>query len=208
MSGMGNSALRRAALWFSVRNRRRKAAAITSYMLKTEARSLLMCGAVGSGSEPNEAIVEHLIAAHAETVLAFDVVDVGPQPWPFIVADGRDMPFANDEYDIVVANAVIEHVGDETDQRRFVAEHSRVGKSWVITTPNRWFPVEAHTSTILRHWSTHWREQRTEFTRLLSKREFAALLPEGAVIHGRPWSATFSAYYPGAPSRLALRSRR
>jgi hypothetical protein len=88
---------------------------------------------------------------------------------------------------------VIEHVGGEVEQRRFVAEHVRVGRDWVITTPNRWFPVESHTSAVLRHWSPRWRDSRPEFTRLLSLREFRDLLPADARVVGRPWSATFTA---------------
>lgn len=186
--------IRRAVLAFSVRNRRRKAAAIVAFMDEVGAKSLLMCGSSGVGAQPNEAIVERAVADHAVTVQAFDIRDVGEQPWPFMVADGRDMPFDDDEFDLVLANAVIEHVGDETDQRRFVAEHVRVARDWVITTPNKWFPVESHTSTVLLHWLPSWRAQRDEFTRLLSLREFRALLPADARVVGRPWSATFTAY--------------
>ena len=62
-------------------------------------------------------------------------------------------------------------------EQRFVQEHMRVGKAWIITTPNRWFPVESHTSVLLKHWSRQWRSRRSEFTRLLSKREFVAQHP-------------------------------
>ena len=56
-------------------------------------------------------------------------------------------------------------------------------------------PVESHTASILKHWSPGWRARREEFTRLLSLREFTALLPEGTRVVGRPWSATFTALY-------------
>jgi hypothetical protein len=97
--------------------------------------------------------------------------------------------------DFALANAIIEHVGDEEDQRQFVAEHNRVARCWVITTPNRWFPIESHTSTLLFHWLPSWRRSRSEFTRLLSLREFRSLVPEGAIVVGRWWSPTFSAYF-------------
>src|SRR5215212_914735 len=92
-------------------------------------------------------------------------------PWPFMIADGRDLPFEDQSTDFILANAVVEHVGDEDDQQRFVLEQTRVARAWAITTPNRWFPIESHTSTVLRHWSPRWRAGRSEFTRLLSKRE-------------------------------------
>jgi hypothetical protein len=189
--------MRRAVLWYSVRNRRKKAHEMVEFMRRHGATSLLLCGSLAKadGDARNEGVVEHAIAAHADVVLGFDIEPREDQPWPFVVADGRDMPFADDSYDVVVANAVIEHVGDEHDQRRFVAEHTRVGRTWVITTPNRWFPVESHTSVLFRHWSHRWSGGRDEFTRLLSRREFAALLPEGTVISGRIWSPTFTAFY-------------
>ena len=44
-------------------------------------------------------------------------------------------------FDVVFSNAVIEHVGGEEEQLRFVAEALRVGRRAFITTPNRLFPV-------------------------------------------------------------------
>jgi 2-polyprenyl-3-methyl-5-hydroxy-6-metoxy-1,4-benzoquinol methylase len=115
-------------------------------------------------------------------------------PWTFVVCDSRRLPFRDGAFDLVVANAVIEHVGDERDQARLLDEHCRVGRRWIVTTPNRWFPVEAHTGVVLRHFSTRWRRRQGEtFTRLLSRRELGRLLPEKADIRGRWYSPTFVA---------------
>ena len=189
--------MRRAVTWWSTRNRQRKIRAIGRFIDQVGAQSLLMCGTGRIGGLPNEAMVEHALASKMNTVMAMDIRAVGPQPWPFTLADARSMPFADQSYDLVLANAVIEHVGGEEDQRRFVAEQTRVGRSWVITTPNRWFPVESHTAVVFKHWSGRWRSDRADFTRLLSRREFIDLLPEGAVVVGHPWSSTFTAYYEG-----------
>lgn len=191
--------LRRAVIAFSVRSRRRKAALIQRYMERRAIANVVFVGC-SPGRNANEAIVENAVADKAEVLLACDVLECDV-PWPFQVADGRDLPLPDDYTDMVLANAVIEHVGDESDQRRFVSEQTRVGRSWVITTPNRWFPVEAHTSKVLLHWSPSWRRERREFTRLLSKKEFAALLPADTEIVGRPWSATFTAFHPAAARR-------
>lgn len=188
--------LRRWVIAFSVRSRRRKAALIEDFMQQRGVRDAVFVGC-SPGRNANEAIVENAVARRAEVLLAVDVLECDV-PWPFQVADGRDLPLPDDYTDMVLANAVIEHVGDEQDQRRFVAEQTRVGRSWVITTPNRWFPVEAHTSQVLKHWSPAWRQGRKEFTRLLSRKEFAALLPADTRIVGRPWSATFTAFHPGS----------
>ena len=42
--------------------------------------------------------------------------------------DACALPFADQAFDVVFSNAVIEHVGDVERQRRFVAEALRVGR--------------------------------------------------------------------------------
>ena len=58
--------------------------------------------------------------------------------------DGRMLPFADQSFDIVFSNSVIEHVGTLADQRLFAEEVARVGRQYWIQTPNRRFPVELH----------------------------------------------------------------
>jgi SAM-dependent methyltransferase len=68
-------------------------------------------------------------------------------------ADGRDLPFADGEFDCGFSNAVIEHVaGGRVGQRRFIHELCRVARRVFVTTPNRWFPLEVHTLLPLVHW--------------------------------------------------------
>ena len=48
---------------------------------------------------------------------------------------------------------MIEHVGSRANQARLIAELHRVARRAVcLTTPNRWFPIEVHTSMPLLHW--------------------------------------------------------
>lgn len=54
------------------------------------------------------------------------------------------LPFKNKSFDIVFSNAVIEHVGDWKNQKKFAKEIQRVGKKWFITTPNKYFFLEPH----------------------------------------------------------------
>ncbi len=61
-------------------------------------------------------------------------------------------PFADNSFDVVHASAVIEHVGSRERQRAFMREATRIGKSGMISTPNRYFPVELHTYLPLIHW--------------------------------------------------------
>jgi hypothetical protein len=198
--------MRRAVTAYSIRNRQRKAASILRFMQETDSSSVLLCGALGSGTLANESVVERAVGEAAEVVVAFDVLALGPQPWKFVVADGRAMPFRPDTFDLAVANAVVEHVGGIDEQLQFITEHSRVARNWVITTPNRHFPIEAHTATIGRHWSRAWRDRQESFTRLLSKREFRALLPKDAVITGRWFSPTFTAFYSSTTTSRSLRN--
>jgi ubiquinone/menaquinone biosynthesis C-methylase UbiE len=70
----------------------------------------------------------------------------------WVAGDGRQLPFADQSFEIVVSNSVIEHVGDEASQQRFAREVARVGRSYWVQTPNRWFPVEQHLLTPFLHW--------------------------------------------------------
>ena len=71
----------------------------------------------------------------------------------FVSADGLDLPFADREFDITHASAVLEHVGAFERQAAFIAECARVcRKGFFLTTPNRWFPIEFHTVLPLVHW--------------------------------------------------------
>ena len=70
----------------------------------------------------------------------------------YVQGNALELPFEDECFDVVFSNAVIEHVGGEEEQRRFVAEVLRVGRRAFITTPNRWFPIEVHTRLPLVHW--------------------------------------------------------
>lgn len=61
-------------------------------------------------------------------------------------------PFADGQFDICYCNAVIEHIGNEEDRRRFLGELLRVGRRVFLTTPNRWYPVDLHKMIPFLHW--------------------------------------------------------
>jgi SAM-dependent methyltransferase len=97
-------------------------------------------------------------------------------------ADGRDLPFANAEFDIAFSNAVVEHVaGGRDGQRQFVHELCRVARRVFVTTPNRRFPLEVHTLLPFVHWLPKGpRDRLLPFDDVLdplSAKEFAALFP-------------------------------
>jgi SAM-dependent methyltransferase len=70
----------------------------------------------------------------------------------FIKADGKKLPFREKSFDLAFCSAVIEHVGSRQEQIQLLAELVRVAERVVVTTPNRYFPVEFHTLTPLIHW--------------------------------------------------------
>jgi len=103
-------------------------------------------------------------------------------------ADGRDLPFADGEFDVGFSNAVLEHVGGRDDQRAFVEELCRVARRVFLATPNRWFPVDSHTLLPFVHWLPREPRERTYRklhrdagldVELLAPRELLALFPAG-----------------------------
>jgi hypothetical protein len=70
----------------------------------------------------------------------------------FIKADGRHLPFEDKSFDLAFCSAVIEHVGSRSQQQQLLAELTRVAERVVLTTPNRYFPLEFHTLTPFLHW--------------------------------------------------------
>jgi SAM-dependent methyltransferase len=69
-----------------------------------------------------------------------------------VQADGRELPFADGAFELGFSNAVVEHVGDRDQQRRFVHELCRVAERVFVTTPNRYFPLEVHSLVPFAHW--------------------------------------------------------
>jgi hypothetical protein len=55
--------------------------------------------------------------------------------------------------DLVVSNATIEHVGGSSKQKKMIENIIKLTKKvFVITTPNRFFPIELHTKIPFLHW--------------------------------------------------------
>jgi hypothetical protein len=117
-----------------------------------------------------------------------------PSGFEAVIADGCRLPFPDQSFDVVFSNAVIEHLTPE-GQRRMASEILRVGRSWFVTTPNFWYPVEMHHKLPLFQFlpgslQEHIRRKyRTwpdgEPIHLLTGREFARLLPGGQVLKTR-----------------------
>ena len=97
-------------------------------------------------------------------------------------ADGRELPFADGEFDLGFSNAVVEHIaGGRDGQRRFVHELCRVSGRVFVTTPNRWFPLEVHTLLPFVHWLPAGARERVipfdDVLDPLGPKELASLFP-------------------------------
>jgi hypothetical protein len=68
------------------------------------------------------------------------------------ITAGEPLPFKDNEFDIVHSNAVLEHVGSRTQQKKFIAEICRVAPRRFLAVPNRGFPIESHTCLPLIHY--------------------------------------------------------
>ena len=178
-------AIRRLAFAFGRYNRERKASFALEIARRLDVRSVLLVGVSDQPGGVNN-VIEARIAQHVPFVVASGLGLGGSTDWSrYVVADGLRLPFRDRSFDLVYANAVIEHVGQEREQRRLVSETARVGKIWIVTTPNRWFPVEAHYHTLISHWRVGWAPKGT-VTRLLGIRELRELIPSGCV-RGTPF---------------------
>lgn len=119
-----------------------------------------------------------------------------------------------DDFDIVFSNSVIEHVGPADFRARFAGEVRRLGKSYWVQTPSRYFPIEPHNgmpfwwfypkwlrAALIRHWKRtlpDWTEM-VEGTDIVSKAEMRRLFPEAEIHVERFWGIpkSYVAYFAG-----------
>jgi hypothetical protein len=137
------------------------------------------------------------------TILNLSIEGERSGQFEWIIGDARELPFADQSFDVVYSNSVIEHLGTFEDQRRFADECRRVGRAYFVQTPNRNFPIEPHLLTPFIHWlSPEWQgrllrnftlwgwitrpdpdacARYLQTTRMLTGTEFQSLFPEAEI---------------------------
>src|SRR3546814_9833619 len=91
--------------------------------------------------------------------------------WSSDVCSSDLLPFADDSFDVVLSNHVIEHVGEQPEQLAHLSELRRVltpGGIGYLAVPNRWMLVEPHYRLAFLSWWPHRSEEHTsELTSLM-----------------------------------------
>lgn len=111
---------------------------------------------VGAGSGLISKYFSRILAPSGH-VSAVDVVDsrIDGEGYDFLLVAGTDLPFDDAEFDIVITNHVIEHVGARSEQKRHLDEIKRTLKrdgTVYFAVPNRWSLWEAHFRLPLLAW--------------------------------------------------------
>ena len=126
---------------------------------------------VGTGSGG----IAHYFGTHPTLRCDVDAIDVHDnrlvtEGYRYHQVGDTQLPFADDSFDVVLTNQVIEHVGDAVANHRHLAEIHRVMKPdgiGYLAVPNRWMLAEPHFRLKLLSWCPHaW---RTPYLRMMCK---------------------------------------
>jgi ubiquinone/menaquinone biosynthesis C-methylase UbiE len=111
---------------------------------------------IGAGSGG----IASYFGTHPQLRCEVDAVDVHDnravtEGYRYQQVQGTQLPFANNAFDLVLTNHVIEHVGNEAAQRSHLMEIRRVlssGGIGYLAVPNRWMLMEPHYRLLFLSW--------------------------------------------------------
>lgn len=159
------------------------------------------------------------------------VTDAPDGLFNFSIGNGCQIDAADQSFDLVHSNSVIEHVGLWPNMVAFARETRRVGRSYYVQTPNFWFPVDPHFWRVpLNHFlprpmraglmralplATAGRAHTTldaysmvDSSLLLTRGQMAALFPDGVIyaerlaLLAKSWTAVFVSPADTSPNRI------
>jgi SAM-dependent methyltransferase len=117
-------------------------------------------------------------------ITGLDLIPRPEYPGPFVQADATvQIPFAENEFDVVYCSSVIEHVPPSA-RPGLASEIRRVGRGFFVQTPAYGFPIEPHSLLPGAHWlplalrRAYWRlgaDESWQEISLLRRRELEAL---------------------------------
>lgn len=100
---------------------------------------------VGGSARYWQSFGTDLLPSCRVTLLNLGIPKTRDERFSYLAGDGCDMAgIADNAYDVVFSNSVIEHVETWRNQQRMAAEIQRVGVHHFVQTPNYWFPIEPH----------------------------------------------------------------
>ncbi len=154
-----------------LRSREEKLDQLLSYLKPGSTDTILEVGVANTEhSNVDNFLIKNYPHQHNITAIGIGDLSKFKETYPDISTvsyDGSIFPFSDDQFDIAHSNAVIEHVGPQDAQKLFLSEMVRVSKCGMITTPNKYFPIEIHTKVPLLHWMS--KARFDNFLRLLKK---------------------------------------
>jgi hypothetical protein len=165
----------------------------------------------------------NLIARPVEiTTLNIDAPKAVREGFVSVEGDACHMPqFADQSFDVVHSNSVIEHVGPWVNMMAMANEIRRVAPAYFVQTPYFWFPVEPHARTPFLHWLPesirfrivmarkcgYWTKSLTvdhamrtiQSASMLDLRMFQTLFPDALIVSERYFGLTKSIMAVRAP---------
>jgi len=137
------------------------------------------------------------------TILNLEKIPVSGSHFSSVAGDATDLAeYGDKSFDLVFSNSVIEHLYTWENQQKMATEIRRVGKSFFVQTPNKYFAIEPHyalplfqfipkklgflilTKTKLSRfskWEPQAAQQYLDEIRLLSLKEMRLLFPDGSI---------------------------